>query len=161
MPPAIGSSTPEQLNYVEHDGSITLNQLLGDGFVLGADYKLTRSDLHENFPGVPMSVLPPDHYTATLQEIDSYLLFNHRSGFYAKIEAHWYGQHNGGWTPSEPNVSFVQENIFAGYRFFRRRAELQLGLLNLAGGGYDLNPLTVYQELPRKRVFEASLNFIF
>jgi hypothetical protein len=39
--------------------------------------------------------------------------------------------------------------------------EAQLGLLNLAGGDYNLNPLTVYQELPRKRVVEASLNFIF
>jgi len=38
---------------------------------------------------------------------------------------------------------------------------VQLGILNLSGGGYDLNPLTVYQELPMKRVLEGSLNFIF
>jgi len=162
-PPAIVSSTPEHLNYVEHDGSVSLNQLLGEGFVLGAAYKITQSDLHWVLPDIPVSALPSANQTlqATLQEIDTYLLFNHRSGFYSKFEAHWYGQHNSGWTPAEPAVSFVQENIFAGYRFMHRRAELQLGILNLSGGGYDLNPLTVYQELPRKRVFEASFNFIF
>jgi hypothetical protein len=159
--PAIASATPEQLDYVEHAGSFILNQLLGEGFVVGADYKITLSDLHQLYPDIPASVLEPLHETATLQEIDTYVLFNHRSGFYAKFEAHWYGQHNGGWTPAEPAVSFVQENIFAGYRFWHRRAEVQLGILNLSGGGYDLNPLTVYQELPMKRVLEGSLNFIF
>lgn len=114
-------------------------------------------------PGIPVSALASANQTlkATLQEVDTYLLFNDRSGFYARFEAHWYGQDNAGWTPAEPAVSFVQENIFAGYRFLRRRAELQLGSLNLSGGDYDLNPLTVYQELPRKRVFEARFNFIF
>ncbi len=160
---AAASSTAQQLDYVERSGSVSLNQLLGDGFVFGADYKITQSDLHWVLPDVPISADPLANQTlkATLQEIDTYLLFNHRSGFYAKLEAHWYGQNNSGWTPIEPSVSFVQENIFAGYRFAHRRAELQLGILNLSGGGYDLNPLTVYQELPRKRVFEAGFNFIF
>jgi len=160
---AIPSSTPEHFNYVEHTGSVTLNQLIGDDFVLGAGYKITHSDLDSAYPGIPVSVATPPNpgQTATLQEIDTYLLFNHPSGFYVKVEAHWYGQQNAGYTPVEPDVSFVQENIFAGYRFAHRRAELQIGILNLSGGGYNLNPLTVYQELPRKRVFAASFNFVF
>src|SRR5208282_6113918 len=32
--PAIVSSTPEQLHYAEHTGSVSLNQLLGDGLVV-------------------------------------------------------------------------------------------------------------------------------
>jgi hypothetical protein len=159
--PAIASSTPEQLNYVEHAGSISLNQLIGDDFVAGTAYKITQSDLHEVYPDVPGAVLQSPHLAATLQEVDTYLLFNHRSGFFAKFEANWHGQSDGGWTPAEPYSSFFQENIFAGYRFLRRRAELQIGVLNLSGGGYELNPLTLYQELPRKRVLEASFNFIF
>lgn len=159
--PGVISSTPEQLDYAEHDGSVTLNQLIGDNFVAGAAYKIIQSDLHQTYFEIPASVVPPTHEMATLQEVDSYLLFNHSSGFYSKFEVHWYGQHNSGWTPNEPPVSFFQENIYAGYRFLHRRLETQVGILNLAGGDYDLNPLTVYQELPRKRVFEASLNFIF
>ncbi len=161
--PAIASSTPQQLDYVEHAGSVSFNQLIDDNFVFGAAYKITQSELHDMLPDIPVSVLASANQTlkATLQEIDTYLLFNHPSGFYARVEAHWYGQDNSGWTPVEPYSSFVQENIFAGYRFAHRRAELQLGILNLSGGDYDLNPLTVYQELPRKRVFEASFHFIF
>jgi hypothetical protein len=169
--PASVSATPEQLRYVEHDGSVSLNQLLGEDFVLGAAYKITQSDLHVAYTDIPASFQSAGsdiqaffarvHETATLQEVDTYLLFNHPSGFYAKVEAHWYGQHNAGWTPAEPRVSFFQENIFAGYRLMHRRLEAQLGLLNLSGGGYDLNPLTVYQQLPFKRVLEASLNFVF
>jgi tetratricopeptide (TPR) repeat protein len=157
------SGTPLQLNYVEHDGSVSLNQLLGEGFVLGAAYKITQSDLHLAYPDIPVSVATPDNprQRAALQEAGTYLLFNHPSGFYAKVEAQWYGQDNAGYTPAEPAVSFFQENIYAGYRFLHRRAEMQFGILNLSGGGYDLNPLTVYQELPRKRVFEARFNFIF
>jgi len=154
---AFVSVTPQRLDYNENTTSISLNQLLGDDFVLGASYKYTQSDLKEALPFVPYAQI----LKAGLQEADGYVLFNHCSGFYSKFEVQWYGQHNAGWTPAEPDVSFAQENIFAGYRFAHRRAELQLGLLNLSGGDYNLNPLTVYQELPRKRVFEASFNFIF
>ena len=161
--PAIVSTTDERLDYNENAFAVSLNQLLGDDFVFGAGYKITQSDLQDNLPDIPVSALATANQTlkANLQEVDGYALFNHRSGFYAKFEAHWYGQKNEGWTPAEPYSSFFQENIFAGYRFAHRRAELQLGILNLSGGGYDLNPLTVYQELPMKRVFEASFNFIF
>ncbi|HEY3854611.1 MAG TPA: FecR domain-containing protein [Verrucomicrobiae bacterium] len=159
--PAVTSSTVEQLNYVEHAGSISLNQLLGDGFVLGGAYKITQSDLHGSYPDISQAVITASHEVSTLQEVDTYILFNHSSGFYTKLEANWYGQKNFGETPGEPYSSFFQENIYSGYRFARRRAELQLGILNLSGGGYNLDPLNVYQELPRKRVFEASFNFIF
>ncbi|HEX3988565.1 MAG TPA: hypothetical protein VHZ30_03980, partial [Verrucomicrobiae bacterium] len=159
--PAVTSSTVEQLSYVEHAGSVSLNQLLGDGFVLGGAYKITQSDLHGSYPDISEDVISASHDVSTLQEVDTYVLFNHSSGFYAKLEANWYGQGNFGATPGEPYSSFFQENIYAGYRFARRRAELQLGILNLSGGGYNLDPLNVYQELPRKRVFEASFNFIF
>jgi len=161
--PAVVSSTSEFLDYKELAGTFTVNQLAGDDFVLGADYKITRSHLHETLPQIPSGLAVPNDQTleATLQEVDSYILFNHPSGFYARAEAHWYGQHNTGWTPAEPDVSFLQENVFAGYRLAHRRIEVQVGVLNLGGGNYSLNPLTVYQELPRKRVFEAGFNFIF
>ncbi|MGP8200553.1 MAG: FecR domain-containing protein [Limisphaerales bacterium] len=161
--PAIVSATDERLDYNENAFAVSLNQLVGDDFVFGAGYKVTQSDLQDDLPDIPVSALATANQTlkANLQEVDGYALFNHRSGFYAKFETHWYGQRNEGWTPAEPYSSFFQENIFAGYRFAHRRAELQLGILNLSGGGYELNPLTVYQELPMKRVFEASFNFIF
>lgn len=60
-----------------------------------------------------------------------------------------------------PGDSFFQENIYVGYRFFHRRAELVLGLLNLAGQNYQLNPLTVYSELPAAVFLKRSLVLCF
>jgi hypothetical protein len=155
------SSTGEQLDYVERTLAVSLNQLVGDEVVVGAAYKITQSDLRQALPGVPAAAVPPTSYEANLHEVDSYILLTHPSGFYARAEANWCGQSNAGFSPAEPDVSFFQENLFAGYRFAHRRAELQLGILNLSGGGYNLDPLTPYQELARKRVFDARLNFIF
>jgi hypothetical protein len=152
------SSTEELLDYTENTFALSLNQLVGDQVVFGAGYKITQSDLGIVYPGVPSL---DGRLKARLGEVDGYALFDHPSGFFARAEVHWYGQSDLGWTPVEPRVSFFQENLFAGYRFAHRHAELQLGILNLSGGDYNLNPLTVYQELPRKRVLDARLNFIF
>ena len=152
------SSTERQLHYTEHTMALSLNQLIGDEVVVGADYKITQSDLGYVYPSVRSLDATQK---ARLQQADSYALFSHPSGFFARPEVHWYGQSDSGQLPYEPGVGFFQENLFAGYRFAHRRAELQLGILNLSGGSYNLDPLTPYQELPRKRVFEASFNFIF
>ncbi|MGD0411973.1 MAG: hypothetical protein ABSC18_09730, partial [Verrucomicrobiota bacterium] len=154
------SSTEEQLDYTENTLSVSLNQLVGDQVVVGAGYKLTHSGLDYAYPGV--SSLDGTQ-KARLQVVDSYALFTHPSGFFARAEVHWYGQSDSPLASSapEPRVSFFQENLFAGCRFLHRRVEFQLGILNLGGGNYNLDPLTPYQELPRKRVFDTRLNFIF
>jgi tetratricopeptide (TPR) repeat protein len=156
-------ATPETLNYEEYDLAASLNQLVGDRIVLGTSYKITRSDLHDVLTDIPVSVFATADQTekSTLQEVEGYIQFNHPSGFFARAEAHWYGQSNSGWTPAEPGDHFFQYNLFAGYYFAHRRAELLLGLLNLTGENYKLNPLTPYQGLPISRVFEAKLNFVF
>ncbi|PWU22156.1 MAG: hypothetical protein C5B50_00085 [Verrucomicrobia bacterium] len=161
------STTTERLNYREDAVSLNVNQLLGDQFVLGAAYRLAQVDLLDQYPDVPTAdineALPDANHTvhSLLHRATGYLLFNHPSGFFTRAEAHWYHQHNSGYATPLPGDDFVQENIFAGFRFARRRAELELGLLNLSGGDYHLNPLTPYAELPRKRVFQARLAFQF
>ena len=157
-------STPETLNYKEYDLAASLNQLVGDKIVLGTSYKITQSKLQDVLTEVPVSAFAQADQTeeATLQEVEGYAQWNHPSGFFARAEAHWYGQSNSGWTPAEPGDYFFQENLFAGYYFAHRRAELLLGILNLTGQDYHLNSLTVYEEqLPRSRVFEAALSFMF
>jgi hypothetical protein len=96
-----------------------------------------------------------------LHQIRGYVLYNHPSGFFAEAETLWFAQENYGFNPAEPGDTFFQQNFYAGYRFAQRRVELTLGLLNVTGGDYKLEPLTIYQELPRKPVVEARLNFIF
>src|SRR5207249_9981041 len=98
---------------------------------------------------------------ADLHQATGYVLFNHPSGWFARAEATWYHQRNSGSLKPGPGDDFVQENLYVGCRFARRRAEILVGLLNVGGGDYHLNPVTVYAELPRKRVLEVRLNFQF
>jgi cytochrome c-type biogenesis protein CcmH/NrfG len=161
--PAVSASTPEQLDYRERTASVSLNQLVGDKLVLGTSYGITRSGLHDVLSAIPVAVFPlaDQMEKSTLQQVAAYVQFNHPSGFFSRAEAHWYGQSNSGWTPAEPGDHFFQYNLFAGYYFAHRRAELEVGILNLTGENYNLNSLTAYQGLPRSRVFEAKLNFVF
>ena len=54
-----------------------------------------------------------------------------------------------------------QITAFVGYRSPRRKAELSLGLLNITDQNYNLNPLNLYDELPRSRTLALSLRLNF
>ena len=60
-----------------------------------------------------------------------------------------------------PGDDFFMHNVFLRYRLRRQRGELSVGVLNLAGIDYKLNPLNPYAELPRERVFVARLKVNF
>ena len=156
----VSSSTPEQLNYAEKSIGGSINQLLGEFFVVGAGYTYNQATLHDEYPKVP---LPGFNTTqqADLHETSGYILFNHPSGLFARADATWYHQVNSGYTPGLPGDDFVQENLYLGYRFLHRRAEVMFGILNLSGQDYYLNPLSYYLELPRERSFILRVNFIF
>ena len=96
-----------------------------------------------------------------LQQATIFAVFNHPSGLFARAESQWYHQDNSGYTPALPGDDFFMHNVFVGYRTRRQRGELSVGVLNLAGIDYKLNPLNPYMELPRERVFVArfKLNF--
>ena len=161
LAPFVPSTTRENLDYDEQSLSVSINQLLPDGFVVGANYRLTYSQLKTTFPQVPASVLPPQDQSALLHQIGGYLLYNHPSGLFARFDARGYVQANHGYGGTEPGDDFVQLDLQGGWRFFHRRAELLVGILNLTGQDYRLNPLNVYSELPRERVFSARFSFEF
>jgi hypothetical protein len=52
-------------------------------------------------------------------------------------------------------------NGIAGYRFFRRRAEVSVGVLNITSQEYRLNPLNIAPELPRQRTLTVGLKLNF
>jgi outer membrane receptor for monomeric catechols len=93
--------------------------------------------------------------------VDLIAVYNHPCGFYAQSEAHWYSQNNSGYDPAEPGDNFWQLNAFAGYHFLHRKAEVTLGLLNLTDQNYKLNPLNLYNELPRSRTLALRLQINF
>jgi len=155
------SGTEDVLDFRERDLSAYAAQLLGDYFSVSARYRLSEATLNERFPQVPITGGGSLHNHATLHQVSLAANFNHSSGFFAQWESDWYLQSNSGYQPPLAGTDFWQHNIYVGYRFPRRYAELRLGVLSVLGQDYRLNPLNLYAELPRQRTFTASLRLNF
>jgi tetratricopeptide (TPR) repeat protein len=160
----------ENLDYSEETLLVTANQLLGRDWSLGARYRLSQAVLNDNFPDVPVTspllgidntIVPSQRTKGVLQQLSLSAIYNHPCGFFAQGEADWYGQSNSGYTPGEPGTDFWQLNAFVGYRFLHRKGEVTLGILNITDQNYSLNPLNLYNELPRSRTLLVSLQLNF
>ena len=165
FPLAVPSGLREDLNYQEQSLRFTANQLAGERWALNVDYQLSQAVLNENFVGVPNtlgtgSVQPRQRLKGVLNQVDLVMVYNHPCGFYAQPEAHWYSQDNSGYL-AEPGDNFWQLNALVGYRFLHRKAEVTLGLLNITDQNYNLNPLNLYNELPRRRTLALRLQLNF
>ena len=164
---AIGPSTTRQrLDFQERSLSFTAHQLLSDEWSVGLRYRLSDAELDTRFVEL-VSFTPLTNFKAerrvqsTLHQLNLLVNYNHPSGFFAQAEALWWAQSNDGYTPARPGDDFWQGNVYAGYRFPRRRAELRLGLLNLTDRDYQINPLNLTVELPRQRTVAVSLKLNF
>lgn len=157
------STTRQELEYEEQNLSIHIHQLLGNEWSVGSRYQVSRALLDLVYPEIPSSVSDGNqsHNKAVLHQAGLFLNYNHRSGLFARTEGWWFSQSNSGYSTGLPGDDFFQFNIFGGYRFLQRRAELQMGVLNLGGNDYRLNPLNLHHELPRERTFVARLQFSF
>jgi Tfp pilus assembly protein PilF len=154
------SEITQALDYREKSLYVSLNQLIGKQWSLGARYRLTSADLATRHGAFPLSRLDQDN-EAALHQLNLYAIFNESCGFFSQFHAIWNQQSNQGYTPDIPGDDFWHLNFYAGYRFYRRHAEVGLGVLNLTDRDYKLNPLTLYAELPRERTFTASLKLNF
>src|ERR1019366_5687507 len=119
----------------------------------------------ERFPDIPAAALGLDQlasdHQATLQQLSLTANFHHRSGVFAQWESAWYHQSNAGDPTLSASEDSWHQNLVAGYRFPRRYAEIQLGLLNIFNTDYRLNPLNLQAELPRGRTLTVSLRLGF
>ncbi|MDW8310400.1 MAG: hypothetical protein RMK20_13580, partial [Verrucomicrobiales bacterium] len=164
----VPSVTPQQLGFREKSLLLTVNQLVGALLAVGATYKLSEASLNEGFPEVPPGtpVRPAGlalerDVRAVLHQLNLYGILTHPCGGFGQVEGVWHRQRNHGYTPELPGDDFWQFNAHVGYRFWQRRAEVRLGLLNLADQDYRLNPLNLHLELPRQRTLAARLKFNF
>ncbi len=157
------SSTRQSLDYREESLAVTLNQLVGKEVTLGARYRLTYAHLDSDFTAISPDVpgVPDQDVSATLNQVWLYGVYNCRCGFFAEADGVWTTQANHGYSGTEPGDEFWQVNLNAGYRFWNRRAQVSVGVLNVTDKNYKLNPLTLYNELPRERAFVAGFKFFF
>ena len=152
-----------RLSYREKSFTFTLNQVLSKEWAVGAAYRISEAELGDRLTELPATVVAgaDRNLEAILQQLNLYVLYNHRCGFFSQVDSVWSSQSNRGYSPDIPGDDFWQFNAYVGYRFFRRAAEARIGLLNLTDRDYRLNPLNLYSELPRERIFTASLRFYF
>jgi len=130
------------LDYRERSLTFTLDQLLGRQWSVGARYRLSQASLDASYVDVPANlpaadVDPPfqarQNLDSVLHTLNLHANWNHPSGLFSTLEGNWYHQHNSGFSPAEPGDDFWQFNAYAGCRFWHRRAEFTVGLLNLTG----------------------------
>lgn len=162
------SGIHQRLKYREPSLLFTANQLIGRDWALGARYKISQAVINDNFVGVTsqsglnfFNFTPRQRQEAILNQVDLFAIYNHPCGFFAEGDTVWYGQDNIGYGGAEPGDDFWQLNAFAGYRFPRRHAQVTLGLLNITGQNYKLNPLNIYNELPRERTLAVQFKMNF
>ncbi len=158
----------ERLEYDERALTVTLNQLLGANWAFGARYRVSQAELDDEYPqltpGLPISgsgLSARRHSEALLHHAGLQALYHHRSGFFSQAQALWFAQDNNGAIRGETGDDFWQFHVFAGWRFWQRRAEVTVGVLNLLDRDYELEPLNFYTEQPRERTFVARLKFKF
>jgi hypothetical protein len=163
--PDTPTMTRQTLDFRERSASVYVNQLVKRHWSFGAGYRLSEAKLTGRFPDLPAAApgvaqLNQDE-RAVLGHLQLSAIFNHETGFFAQWHTDFFHQNNFGYTPGLPDEAFWQHNVFAGYRFAHRWAEVRAGVLNIADRDYRLNPLNLQNELPRARTFVASLKLNF
>lgn len=162
-PGYFADSTPEHLDYREESVAMTLNQLVGDQFSLGAGLRITRSELETTLPGLPVAIARLKD-EATLTEVMLSANWNSPTGWFARLEANWLSQDiedDPSRLPVRPGDSFWQFNALAGYRFHRSRCEITAGVLNLGDTDYQLSPLNPRGEIVRDRTAVLRVRYNF
>ena len=113
------ATVPEDFRYTERSVNGTLDHLLGRDWAVGLRAGFTRSELDDAYPG--LTVLGSAR-AAELLRVGGHAVFNHPSGFFARVETTWYRQHNFGYGSAAESAgdSFAQADVFAGWRFARQ-----------------------------------------
>ncbi len=163
------SGTSERISYKEDALALSIHQLIGDQWAIGARYRYVRSQLDSHLPQVPAALFPGGvrALEATLHEATIFANWNHHSGLFARAEATYYDQQNSGYAPGALSADgatgdkFWMLNAFAGYRFMQNRAEISAGVLNLTDTDYQLNALNPLLDLPRERTAVVRCRFSF
>lgn len=161
---AVGTLAQE-LEYREHTASIYVGQLLGRWWSAGLRYSLAEAELETAFPTLPVG-LPgarglSEDSRSVLGQLRLHAGFHHESGFFAQWASEFLHQAGGGDAARLSDEAVWQHDVWVGYRFPRRRAEVRLGVINLTDQDYRLNPLNDFRPRWRERTFEAAVRIQF
>ena len=163
--PDSASGTRQELDFREGSVAAYAVVLIGDGLSLGARYRLSEATYEERFPGIPTGAAGRERLEsdvrAVLRQATLSAGYLHASGAFFRWETQWFAQENDGYVPALAGDDFWQHDVWVGYRWPRRRAEIRAGVLNLTDTDYRLNPLNAWPALPRERTAVVSLRLNF
>jgi hypothetical protein len=157
----------ERLAFDEASLALSVHQLLGTEWALGAVYRVSRATLKDNFVDVSDQVAIDSGFPArtriesTLHSFDAHVIYQNSHGFFTKLNATWMHQLNKDYQPARAGEDFWHLDAMAGYRFPRRRMEISAGVLNITDQDYRLSPLNLYSERWRERTFVVQLKLQF
>ncbi len=161
-PGAVANMSQSQY-FQEKDAFASVSQLIGANLSVGARYTLTSVDL-STIVNTPAGTTPSSafntHEDSTLNEFSFFANFYSPCGFFSQFQANWWKQENIA-SMGEPGDSFAQFNLYAGYRFPRRHAEVMVGVVNIGNQDYNIDPVTYFLEQAHTRTFVASFKFNF
>jgi tetratricopeptide (TPR) repeat protein len=165
-PAYFADSMAEHLDYREESLSLTLNQLVGNQFSLGAGFRVTNSELHTTLPELPVAMAPFADLEdeATLYEVMLSANWNSPTGLFARVEANYFSQDledDPSRTPFREGDAFWQFNALAGYRFNQNTCEISAGVLNIGDTDYRLSALNPRGEIVRDRTAVLRCRFNF
>ncbi len=164
-PPVPGAvaDLPQSQYFQEKDAFASVSQLIGSDLSVGTSYTLTAVDLSTHVT-TPAGTTTPgafdSHEDSTLNEVSGFANFYVPCGFFSQFQVNWWKQENIE-SMGEPGDSFVQFNLFAGYRFPRRHMEVMVGVVNIGNQDYNIDPVTYFLEQAHSRTFVGSFKFNF
>lgn len=148
----------QSLDFRERTLAVTANQLVGEYLAFGANYRLSEAKLDSTLVNVEDGSA---HQRSLLHRLILSARFNHPGGFFARWDSTWNQQSNTEDASGLDGDEFWQHDLWVGWRFWQRRAELAAGVLNLMDQDYRLHPLNFYPETYRERTFAVSGRFHF
>lgn len=163
---ASGATTAQWMQseyFQEKDAFASVSQLIGKDLAVGTQYSLTSVDLTSRVFTPPGTINASDydlHEDSTLNGLTLFANYYVPCGFFAEVQGRWWDQYNIEGM-NEPGDDFWQLNLYAGYRFPRRHAEVTVGVQNVTGQDYRVDPVTYFLEQAHTRTFVASFKFNF
>ena len=153
----------EEAEFEARQLNLTAHQLLGEYVALGAGYTWSESTVTDEFPGVVGTPAAPARAEARsrLGRLELSAAFNHPSGVFARWQSAWNRQTNLDGASGYPGDDFWHHDLWVGWRFLQRRAELAVGVLNLTDQDYRIYPLNWYVEDYRSRTVALRARLAF
>jgi tetratricopeptide (TPR) repeat protein len=163
--PDTPTATRQTLDTHERALTAYAGWLIDRDWSVGVQYRLLDATLQGRFPDLPSTAVGLDDMEQDLDSrrhvVRGSIRYQHPSGWFGEWHSTWNHQRSETNDRQPTLENFWQHDLFAGYRFPRRRAEIRLGILNLTDADHRLHPLTLDQPLPRQRTFTASLRLNF